>query len=89
MNVRLKDTVEIFTKRLYYLLFDEQEGDYKFLEEKFLEMTNKLSYKNGSELWKKFKNSIPTIRKRLFLDAKAFQDNDPANKCLEIGRAHV
>ena len=83
MNVRLKDTVEIFTKRLYYLLFEGQEGDYEFLQSKFLEMTNALSFKNGNELWQEFKSRIPKIREKLHLDAKAFQDNDPANKCLE------
>lgn len=83
MNVRLKDTVEVFTKRLYYLLFDEQEGDYKFLEDKFLEMADALSFEKGHELWKELKNRIPKIRERLHLDAVAFQNNDPANKSLE------
>ena len=83
MNVRLKDTVEIFTKRLYYLLFDEQEEDYKFLEDQFLKMTNALSFEKGDKLWKEFKIRIPKIREKLHLDALAFQNNDPANKSLE------
>jgi len=83
VNVRLKDTVKVFTKRLYYLLFDEQEGDYKFLEDRFFEMTDALSFKNGGDLWLEFKNRIPIIREKLDFDAKAFQNNDPANKCLE------
>lgn len=83
MNVRLKETVEVFTKRLYYILFDEHEGDYEFLESKFLDMTNALSCKKGNEVWQVFKNRIPTIREKLHLDAIAFQNNDPANKSLE------
>lgn len=83
MNVRLKDTVEIFTKRLYYLLFDERKGDFEFLEDKFLEMTTALSCNNGSQIWQEFVNRIPKIREILQLDAIAFQDNDPANKSLE------
>ena len=83
MNVRLKDTVEVFTKRLYYLLFDEQEGDYEFLQSKFLEMTDALSCAKGNVVWQEFKNRIPEIREKLNLDAIAFQNNDPANKSLE------
>ena len=83
MNVRLKDTVEVFTKRLYYLLFDEQAGDYEFLKSKFLEMTNALACDKGDEVWKEFRNRIPKIREKLQLDAIAFQNNDPANKSLE------
>ena len=83
VNVRLKDTVEVFTKRLYFLLFDEQEGDFNFLQEQFLKLTNGISYKEGNQLWKKFKSRIPEIREKLNLDAQAFQNNDPANKCLE------
>ena len=83
VNVRLKDTVEIFTKRLYFLLFDEHDGDYKFLKEQFLELANGISFKEGNQLWKKFKSKIPEIREKLDLDIKAFQNNDPANKCLE------
>ena len=83
VNVRLKDTVEVFTKRLYFLLFDEHEGDYKFLKEHFLKLTNGISYKDGNQLWEKFKSKIPEIREKLNLDAQAFQNNDPANKCLE------
>ena len=83
MNVRLKDTVEVFTKRLYYLLFDEQDGDYEFLQSKFLEMSNALSCDKGKESWEEFKSRIPKIREKLHLDAIAFQNNDPANKSLE------
>ena len=83
MNVRLKDTVEIFTKRLYYLLFDEQEEDYKFLEDQFLKMTKALAFEKGDELWQEFISRIPKIREKLHLDAVAFQNNDPANKSLE------
>ena len=83
VNVRIKDTVEVFTKRLYYLLFDEHEGDLEFLKNQFLEMASELSFKDGANIWEKFKSKIPKIREKLILDAKAFQNNDPANKCLE------
>ena len=58
INVRLKDTVEVFTKRLYYLLFDEQDGDCKYLKERFLELTNGISYTEGNQLWQNFKSKV-------------------------------
>ncbi|MGS2727636.1 serine O-acetyltransferase EpsC [Psychroserpens sp. BH13MA-6] len=82
-NVRLKDDIEQFTKRIYYYLFDEKSGDLEFLREKFLVMATTLSIPDGLQFWKKFELSIPEIRLQLHLDAKAFEDNDPANKCHE------
>lgn len=83
INVRLKDTVEVFTRRLYYFLFDEKESDYDVLQNLFLEMTNALSFEKGEALWQEFLTRIPKIRKKLHCDALAFKNNDPANKCME------
>lgn len=83
-NVCLKDTAKTFTKRLFYSLFDcEQEevhGDY--LEETFLKIVSKLGIENGEKLWTTFKTELPGIRKRLDLDAIAFEKNDPASHSL-------
>lgn len=83
INVRLKDKVEVFTKRLYYFMFDEQAEDFQFLKENFIEITNSLGVKNTEQIWNDFNNSLQSVRQKLHLDAKAFQDNDPANKCIE------
>ncbi|WP_370226641.1 serine O-acetyltransferase EpsC [Mesoflavibacter sp.] len=83
INVRLKDKVEVFTKRLYYFMFDEQAEDSQFLEEKFLEITTALGVNDTAQIWNDFNSSLPSIREKLHLDAKAFQNNDPANKCVE------
>jgi serine O-acetyltransferase len=84
-NVCLKDTVKIFTKRLFYSLFNcEQEevhGDY--LEETFLKILTALDIDNGGHIWKNFKEELPEIRKKLDLDAIAFEKNDPASHCIE------
>ncbi|WP_034043206.1 serine O-acetyltransferase EpsC [Wocania ichthyoenteri] len=84
-NVCLKDTVKTFTKRLFYSLFDcEQEDAHgKYLEKTFLKILAKLEIENGKEIWNSFKLELPGIRKKLDLDAIAFENNDPASHCLE------
>lgn len=84
-NVCLKDTVKTFTKRLFYSLFDceqeEEHGDY--LRDTFLKILSSLEIENGTEIWESFKKELPEIRKKLDLDAIAFEKNDPASHCLE------
>jgi len=83
-NVRLKDTIALFTKRLFYVLFDEQDKDeLKFLENIFLEIAKKLSVENMELVWETFKNQFLDIRKKLDMDAVAIEENDPATKSLE------
>ena len=81
-NVHLKDTIAVFTKRLFYALFEEesqQSKELNFLEQAFLEITSKLKIENGNTLWNAFKRQLPEIRKKLDLDAIAFENNDPAS----------
>ena len=83
-NVRLKDTIERFTKRLFYVLFDEHnEEELIWLKRTFLEITKKLSIEKGEALWETFNNQFVDIRKKLDLDAIAIEKNDPATKSLE------
>ncbi|WP_142785283.1 serine O-acetyltransferase EpsC [Changchengzhania lutea] len=84
-NVCLKDTVKTFTKRLFYSLFDcEQEvAQQDYLEDTFLKIVSSLEIKDGNSIWESFKKELPTIRKKLDLDARAFEKNDPACECLE------
>lgn len=83
-NVRLKDSIKTFTKRLFYLLFDEQdETELKVLEKSFLEIADKLSIENKETVWTNFKGKFEGIRKKLDLDAIAIEKNDPATKSLE------
>ena len=85
-NVCLKDTVKTFTKRLFYALFDEEQqvAHAQYLETTFLKTLSKLSIESGEEKWKNFKQSLPEIRRQLDLDAKAFENNDPASyTCLD------
>ena len=84
-NVCLKDTVKTFTKRLFYSLFDcdQEEKHGNYLEKTFLKILKALEIEKGAELWAEFQKELPIIRKKLDLDAIAFEQNDPASHCLE------
>jgi len=85
-NVHLKDRIAVFTKRLFYFLFEEetyQSEEFIFLEQTFLEIISKLKIENGNTLWNNFKSQLPEIRKKLDLDAIAFENNDPASYNLQ------
>tara|TARA_R110002049_G_scaffold308754_1_gene513911 strand:+ start:53348 stop:54088 length:741 start_codon:yes stop_codon:yes gene_type:complete len=83
-NVCLKDTAKTFTKRLFYSLFDceQEEVHDDYLETTFLEILSKLEIENGETIWKTFKSQLPEIRRKLDLDAIAFENNDPASHSL-------
>ena len=84
-NVCLKDTVKTFTKRLFYSLFDcEQEEEHNdYLEKTFFKVLKKLEVDNAEQIWSTFKANLPEIRRRLDLDAIAFENNDPASYNLQ------
>lgn len=83
-NVRLKDTIEKFTKHLFYVLFDEDPLlEMKYLESLFLDVGHKLNVPDTDKIWETFKFQLPSIRRRLDLDAIAIEQNDPAAKSLE------
>jgi serine O-acetyltransferase len=83
-NVCLKDTAKTFTKRLFYSLFDceQEEVHNDYLEKTFLEILAKLEIENGPVIWKTFQSQLPDIRRKLDLDAIAFESNDPASHSL-------
>jgi serine O-acetyltransferase len=83
-NVRLKENIATMAKLLFYVLFDEQNGDdLKILEGTFMEIATKLSIANKEEVWDTFKAKFPEIRKKLDLDALAIEKHDPATKSLD------
>jgi serine O-acetyltransferase len=85
-NLRLKDDIAIFTKQLFYTLFDEvdkQEKELKALKIIFLKVVSEVSKEDGNALWNLFLIQLPEIKKNIQLDAKATEKNDPACKSLE------
>ena len=83
-NICLKDTVETFTKGLFYMLFDEDYRSHKskFVQDTFLSITAKLQLENGRDLWDAFESHFSEIRQKLDLDAIAIEKHDPAAKSL-------
>lgn len=84
-NIRLKDRVALFTKDLFFTLFDEQhvrEIELIRLKEQFLELTALLSIEYGEYIWSKYVTQLAITRIRLDLDALAAYKNDPAAKSL-------
>ena len=82
-NIRLKEVIKTFTKRLFYNLFDEQEEETLYLKETFLKITSNLAIENGLSIWNEFQGEFLNIRKKLDLDALSFLKNDPASTCIE------
>ncbi|MBE7630044.1 serine O-acetyltransferase EpsC [Tenacibaculum piscium] len=84
-NICLKDTVEVFTKKIFYALFDQEfkAKNKERITENFFEITRRLKIKNAPEIWKSFQDKLPEIRRELDLDAIAFEKTDPAAKSLE------
>ena len=82
-NIRLKEVIKTFTKRLFYNLFDEQEEETLFLKDTFLDITSKLAIENGESIWNEFQGQFLAIRKKLDLDAASFLKNDPASTCIQ------
>ena len=82
--ISLKDTVALFTKQLFYSLFDVayKEQHEQVLEDNFHVISKKFMIHNSEHLWKIYKRSFLGIREQLDLDAIAFEKNDPACKSL-------
>ncbi len=83
-TLTLKDTVEEFTKKLFYALFDEYyyQENIKNIEGLFLKITRKLLIKDTITIWVDYKETFKEIRQKLDLDAIAFEQTDPAAKSL-------
>lgn len=82
-NVRLKDVVKTFTKRLFYYVFDEHENELQSLKKTFLDIADNLNINEGEAIWNEFQSEFLTIRTKLDLDAVAVVNFDPATKTLE------
>ncbi|MDO6596214.1 serine O-acetyltransferase EpsC [Oceanihabitans sp. 2_MG-2023] len=85
-NLRLKEEVAVFTKDLFYALFEKKEKQKEelgYLKAVFLKFSKELSIVDGEAIWKTFSDKLHLIKKKIELDAHAAKDNDPACKSLE------
>lgn len=83
-NLKLKDTVEDFTKQLFYALFDEEDfNEWEQLKTDFLDIAKQVCVQDRTSTWDAFYKALPEVRRKLDLDALAIEKNDPASKSLE------
>ena len=82
-NIRLKDTIEDFTKSLFHNLFDLVKEELTQLESTFHDVSKVLNISDSAAMWGSFMEVLPEVRARLDLDAIAIEENDPAAKSLE------
>jgi len=85
-NLRLKDDIATFTKRLFYALCDDaetQKREFSELRKTFLSMLSGMGIDNGENLWDSFIKKMPSIKQRVSQDAIATNENDPACKGLQ------
>lgn len=87
-NLTLKDDVAVFTKQLFYALFDDvcQEKAHR-LKNQFISILEGLSVEKPEDIWSYYQNSFCDIRKKLDLDAQAFENTDPA--CKSLGEVYL
>lgn len=83
-NLKLKDSVENFTKQLFYALFDEEDSnEWEQLKNSFLQIAKQVCAEDRTFTWNYFYKALPEVRRKLDLDAIAIEKNDPASKSLE------
>lgn len=89
LKFRIRDKTEIFTKDLFYTLFDVDtpvEENIEFLERDFKELADLVCWnpeKTCGELWQQYLEKLPVILEKLNLDAHAIAQNDPAANSVE------
>lgn len=87
-DLSLKDDVEIFTKQLFYALFNDVcQEKAAHLESLFLKITSGLAIPDGLQLWSTYQQHFCSIREQLDLDALAFEQTDPA--CKSLGEVYL
>ena len=85
----LKQKTERFTERLFYTLFDADTpvaGNIESLKKHFMELTDLACWdqqKTCGKTWDNYVQQLPTILKKLNLDAEAFVACDPAANSIE------
>ena len=85
-NLRLKDDIAVFTKRLFYALCDDAETqkiEFSELGETFCKLVSHTSKEDVETLWDLFLQKMPSIKESIAQDAIATEQNDPACKGLQ------
>lgn len=95
LKFEIKEKTEIFTKKLFYTLFDQGTPVGKNIPElagDFQELADLVCWNPEQacrDIWLEYLQMLPGILKKLNLDARAFLENDPsANSVEEIYLAY-
>lgn len=89
LKFKIKDKTEVFTKNLFYTLFDVDtpvEENIDLLQKDFEELADLVCWnpeQTCGELWQHYLQKLPVILERLNLDALAIAENDPAANSVE------
>lgn len=89
LKLRLKEETELFTRELFYTLFDMETdvaSHMESLQHLFSELVELACWEPGKpciEVWENFTDTLPVILELLNLDAKAIYDCDPASRSVE------
>lgn len=80
-DLRIKEEMEKFTKEMFYSLCGDPQKKQIELENNkalFLNILSRLGIDSAEKLWGQFLERIPEVRRRVNLDARASEKNDPA-----------
>lgn len=89
LKFKIKDKSDVFTKNLFYTLFDIDTPvakNIELLEKEFTELANLVCWNPEQtcvELWQHYLQKLPVILEKLNLDAQAIAENDPAANSVE------
>lgn len=89
LKYAIKERTEAFTKRLFYMLFDQDttvEENIMILEKEFQELADLVCWKPHapcSEIWQSYLETLPEVLEKLDKDALFISENDPAANSVE------
>lgn len=89
LKFRIKEKTEIFTKNLFYVLFDQDtpvKENIDLLEKDFVELADLVCWnpeQTCGMLWEEYLQKLPVILEKLHLDARSIAENDPAANSVE------
>lgn len=89
LKFSIKEKTEVFTKNLFYTLFDEEtpvEKNIEQLGKDFEELAQLVCWEPQTpcrDIWQQYLEKLPEILEKLNKDAKAIAENDPAANSIE------
>lgn len=85
IDLRIKTKVDEFTIKMFYLLYEKEHFDREYynLGGDFLLIARALFIDDANAIWKSLKPKVKEVKEKIWKDAEATYNNDPAAKSLE------